>query len=133
MDRRTTLKNLLAGAAGAALVSQATSCEQPLEDTAAVQPEPKGYGMRLPHEIKHDERIAADNFFTDAEKKDLAILADIVAPGGDGEPSATDCDIVDFFEFMALDLPDYYQDPLRGGLGWLNIEASNRFAGRFFA
>ncbi|MEO0732589.1 MAG: gluconate 2-dehydrogenase subunit 3 family protein [Bacteroidota bacterium] len=133
MNRRDTLKNILAGTAGAALISQATSCEQPLEDTAAVKPEPKGYGMRLPHELKHDARIAAEDFFTDAEKNDLTILTDIIAPGGDGEPSATDCAVVDFIEFMALDQPDNFQDALRGGLGWLNIEASSRFAGRDFA
>ncbi|MFK8162317.1 MAG: gluconate 2-dehydrogenase subunit 3 family protein [Lewinella sp.] len=130
MNRRTTLKNLLAGAAGAALLGNATSCESPVE-AGAVVPEPEGYGLRFPHEIKHDARIAADNFFTDAEKTDLGILADIIAPGTETEPKATDTDIVDFFEFMALDLPDYYQGILRGGLGWLNIEAGRRFE-RYF-
>lgn len=130
MNRRTTLKNLLAGAAGAALLSNATSCESPVE-AGAVKAEAAGYGLRFPHEIKHDARIAADSFFTDAEKVDLGILADIIAPGTETEPKATDTDIVDFFEFMALDLPDYYQGILRGGLGWLNIEASQRFE-RYF-
>ncbi len=126
MNRRTTLKNLLAGAAGAALLSNATSCESPVE-AGAVKAEAAGYGLRFPHEIKHDARIAADSFFTDAEKVDLGILADIIAPGTETEPKATDTGIVDFFEFMALDLPDYYQGILRGGIGWLNIEASRRF------
>ncbi|MEM9258038.1 MAG: gluconate 2-dehydrogenase subunit 3 family protein [Bacteroidota bacterium] len=133
MDRRTTLKNLLAGAAGAALISQTTGCEQPPVEPAVVEPEAKGYGLRMPHEIKHDERIANDSFFTDAEKKDIGILADIIAPGTEEEPKATDCGIVEFFEFMALDLPDTYQGPIRGGLGWLNSEATNRFEGRDFA
>jgi len=126
MNRRKTLKNLLAGAAGAALLSNATSCESPVE-AGAVKAEAAGYGLRFPHEIKHDARIAADSFFTDAEKVDLGILADIIAPGTETEPKATDTGVVDFFEFMALDLPDYYQGILRGGLGWLNIEASRRF------
>lgn len=132
MDRRTTIKNILAGAAGAALLTKVTGCAEP----ALVVPkeaEAAGYGLRFPHELKHDARIAADNFFTDAEKKDLGILADIIAPGTDTEPKATDTGVVDFFEFMALDLPDYYQNILRGGLGWLNIEAARRFGGRYFA
>ena len=133
MNRRSTLKNLLAGAAGAAILSKATSCESPTADAGAVTAEPAGYGMRFPHEIKHDARIAADSFFTEAEKVDLGILADIIAPGTETEPKATDTGVVDFFEFMALDLPDYYQGILRGGLGWINIEASKRFAGRYFA
>lgn len=128
MDRRTTIKNLLAGAAGAALLTKATGCADP----EVIKADPPGYGLRFPHEIKHDERIANDSFFTDAEKTDLGILADIIAPGTDTEPKATDTGVVDFFEFMALDLPDYYQGVLRGGLGWLNIEASKRF-GRYFA
>lgn len=132
MDRRTTIKNLLAGAAGAALLAKATGCADP-ELVVPAKAEAAGYGLRFPHEIKHDQRIANDSFFTDAEKTDLGILADIIAPGTDTEPKATDTAIVDFFEFMALDLPDYYQAILRGGLGWLNIEASKRFAGRYFA
>lgn len=133
MNRRESLKNLLTGAAGAALLGNATSCEAPLEPTANIEPAAKGYGLRLPHEIKHDQLIANDAFFTEDEKADIAILADIVAPGEEGEPKATDCGIVDFFEFMALDLPDYYQRPLRGGLAWLNVEAGRRFTGRRFA
>lgn len=132
MNRRTTLKNLLAGAAGAALLGNATSCESPAVEAGAVEVEPAGYGLRFPHEIKHDARIAADSFFTDSEKTDLGILADIITPGTETEPKATDTGVVDFFEFMALDLPDYYQGILRGGLGWLNIEAGRRFE-RYFA
>ena len=132
MDRRTTIKNLLAGAAGAALLTKATACAEP-ELKAPEVAEPAGYGLRMPHEIKHDARIAADEFFTDAERVDLGILADIIAPGTDTEPKATDTGIVDFFEFMALDLPDYHQPILRGGLGWLNSEAVRRFPGKYFA
>ena len=134
MDRRTTIKNLLAGTAGAALLAKATGCETPAVDPGQVKPEPKGYGMRLPHEIKHDERIANDSFFTDAEKADLEILADIIAPGdpANDEPSASDCKVVDFMEFMALDIPDAFQTKMRGGLAWLNSEATHRFPGRYF-
>ena len=127
MNRRTHLKNLLAGVAGAALVGQATSCEQPAVEAGAAEAEAAGYGLRFPHEIKHDARIAADNFFTDAEKADLTILTDIIAPGDEDSPSASDCEVVDFIEFMALDLPNYYQRPLRGGLAWTNSEANRRF------
>lgn len=135
MDRRSTLKNLLAGAAGAALLVKTSGCQSPAVGPEQVAAEPAGYGMRLPHEIKHDERIANDNFFTDAEKTDLTILSDIIAPGdpASGDPSASDCKVVDFIEFMALDQPDNFQTKLRGGLAWLNSEAVSRFPGRYFA
>ena len=126
MNRRDTLKNLLAGAAGAALISQATSCESP-QAVTPVEAKATGYGLRLPHELKHDALVNADTFFTDAERADLTILTDIIAPGNDEEPSASDCEVVDFLEFMAKDIPDAYQDSLRGGLGWLNSEAARRY------
>ena len=132
MNRRTTLKNLLAGAAGAALLAKTTGCEAP-EVKPEIPPPGEGYGLRFPHEVKHDQRIAADSFFTDAEKKDLGILADIITPGTPTEPKATETGVVEFMEFMALDQPEYQQGVLRGGLGWLNIEASQRFGGRHFA
>ena len=132
MNRRATLKNLLAGAAGAALLTQATACEAPADMAKVTEAKAAGYGLRMPHELKHDARIANENFFTDAEKTDLGIMADIITPGTDTEPKATDCGVVDFFEFIALDLPDYHQAILRGGLGWLNIEAGKRF-GRYFS
>ena len=127
MNRRTHLKNLLAGVAGAALVSQATGCEQPLPEAGAVEAEAAGYGLRFPHELKHDARIANDNFFTEAEKADLTILTDIIAPGDEESPSASDCEVVDFIEFMALDQPDNFQNSLRGGLAWTNSEAQHRY------
>ncbi|MFT4686925.1 MAG: gluconate 2-dehydrogenase gamma chain, partial [Neolewinella sp.] len=132
MDRRTTIKNLLAGAAGAALLSQATACEAPADLAKVTEAKAAGYGLRLPHELKHDARIANDSFFNEPEKIDLGILADIITPGTDTEPKATDTGVVDFFEFISLDLPDYHQNILRGGLGWLNIEAGQRF-GRYFS
>lgn len=127
MDRRTHLKNLLTGVAGAALISQTTGCDAP--DTAAqtADAQPAGYGLRFPHEIKHDQRIANDSFFTDAERADLQILTDIIAPGDAENPSATDCEVVDFLEFMALDQPDNFQNQLRGGLAWTNSEAYRRY------
>ena len=133
MDRRTTLKNLLAGAAGAALLAKTTGCREPeLINPAEAEAQAAGYGLRFPHEIKHDQRIANDSFFTEAEKTDLGILADIITPGTETEPKATDTGIVDFFEFMALDQPEAHQNILRGGLAWINLEASDRF-GKYFA
>lgn len=116
------------------MLGNTSSCESPAVDAGQVKPEAKGYGMRLPHEIKHDERIANDSFFTEAEKADLKILADIVCPGDPAEemPSASDVDVVDFMEFMALDQPDNFQTKMRGGLAWLNSEAAHRFPGRYF-
>ena len=131
MDRRKSLKTLLVGTFGAALVAN-TSCDSPTEVTPAeIDAAPKGYGMRLPHEIAHDQRIANENFFTEDELATLGILGDIIAPGGGEDPKATDTGLLEFLEFMALDQPNTHQNRLRGGLAWLNSESQHRFGGPF--
>ncbi len=134
MDRRKTLKTLFAGTAIAAIAGGTTSCEQTdTVDAASVASEPTGYGLRLPHEIAHDQRIANSDFFTADELATIGILGNIIAPGEDGEPSATETGLEEFVEFMALDQPDNHQTKLRGGLAWLNIESARRFEGKTFA
>ena len=132
MDRRKTLKTLLAGTVGAALVGNASGCESPTaKPVAELDAAPKGYGLRLPHEIAHDARIARESFFLDEELDTLEILANIIAPGEGDEPSASDTGVREFLEFMALDQPDQHQTKLRGGLAWVNSEAVSRFGAPF--
>ena len=132
MDRRKTLKTLLAGTLGAAVAAGAQSCDDKVPAaTTATEAETKGYGLRLPHEVAHDERIANSEFFTEDELTDIGILGNIIAPGEDGEPAATDTGLLEFMEFMALDLPDQNQTIMRGGIAWLNSESIRRFGSRF--
>lgn len=134
MDRRKTLKTLITGTLGATLVgTSATSCETPPAkvDAPEVKAPGTGYGMRLPHEIKHDERIATDSFFTEDELATLGILGNIICPGEPGQPKATETGLLEFLEFMALDIPDANQTIMRGGLAWLNSESTRRFGAPF--
>lgn len=131
MDRRKTLKTILTGTIGASLLGTAACDNAETVNTAAIEAEPKGYGLRLPHEIAHDKRIANENFFTKDELATLGILGNIIAPGEDGEPKATDTGLEEFLEFMALDQPDQHQTKLRGGLAWLNSETVRRYGTTF--
>ena len=132
MDRRKTLKTLLAGTVGAAITAGTAGCDRAEEiPVGQIDAEPKGYGLRMPHEIAHDRRIAGEDFFTEAELTTLGILGNIIAPGEAGEPSATDTGLLEFLEFMALDQPDNHQTKLRGGLAWLNTESQRRFGAPF--
>lgn len=134
MDRRKTLKTLLTGTVGAALVAKTTGCESPAgEPLPNIDAAPKGYGLRLPHEIQHDARIYAERFFTEEELDTLEILANIIAPGEDGEPNAGETGIREFLEFMAKDQPERNQTSLRGGLAWLNSESQHRYGGKVFS
>ncbi|MBC6996586.1 gluconate 2-dehydrogenase subunit 3 family protein [Neolewinella lacunae] len=129
MDRRKTLKTLLTGTLGATLVA---GCDSPADlKTADLKAEPQGYGLRLPHEIAHDKRIANESFFTEAELDTLGILGDIIAPGEPGDPKATETGLREFLEFMALDQPDQHQTRLRGGVAWINSESQRRFGKPF--
>lgn len=132
MDRRKTLKTIFTGTIGATLLS-GTSCDTAeTVNPAAIEAEPKGYGLRLPHEIAHDKRIANESFFTEPELATLGILGDIIAPGTDGEVAASDTGLLEFLEFMALDQPEEHQTKLRGGLAWLNSESLQRY-GKVFS
>ncbi len=129
MDRRKTLKTLLTGTLGATLVA---GCDTSADlKTADLKAESQGYGLRLPHEIAHDKRIANESFFTEAELDTLGILGDIIAPGEPGEPKATETGLREFLEFMALDQPDEHQTRLRGGVAWINSESQRRFGKPF--
>lgn len=132
MNRRKTLQTLLGAAAGAALVVNSSGCETSPAMAAATEAKAKGYGLRTAYEAEREAKLMNETFFTDDEKTTLGVLADIIVPGNEEEPKATDTRIVDFLEFMAIDLPDYHQTILRGGLMWINIEASRRFAGKSF-
>lgn len=131
MDRRKSLKTLLGGAVGTALITQ-VGCKDPgeLVPESATEAEVKGYGLRTAYEARRDEKIRNDKFFTDFEKATIGVLADIIVPGPEGHPPATETGVVDFIEFMALDQPQHQE--LRGGLAWINTEASHRFGGPAF-
>ena len=132
MDRRKSLKTLLVGTVGAAIAAGTAGCDNATEVNAAeIEAAPKGYGLRLPHEIAHDQRIANEDFFTEAELNTLGILGNIIAPGREDEPKATDTGLLEFLEFMALDQPEQHQNKLRGGLAWLNHESVGRFGDQF--
>ena len=134
MDRRKSLKTLLAGTVGAVVAGTAVSgCNTTADPNAAkIDAAPKGYGLRTPTEIAHDRRIANESFFVEDELTTLGILGNIIAPGnGDDDPAATETGLTEFLEFMALDQPDQHQTKLRGGLAWINSESQRRFGAPF--
>ena len=135
MDRRKSLKTLLGGAVGTALLTQ-VSCKEgggdPVPASAGTELETKGYGLRTAWEAEREERILNSRFFSDFELETIGVLADIIVPAGEDHPKATDTGVVDFIEFMSKDQPTIYQTQLRGGLAWLNAESSQRYGGKAF-
>src|SRR5690606_38136449 len=78
-----------------------------------------------------NQRLLAEQFFTDHELATIAILADIIIPADGVSGSATDAGVPDFIEFMVKDIPSY-QTPMRGGLKWLDVHSQRRY-GQVFA
>jgi hypothetical protein len=70
-------------------------------------------------------------FFTAHEYQTVRILVDLIIPKDERSGSATDAGVPEFMDFIAHDQSGL-QTPLRGGLGWLDIECQERF-GKDFA
>lgn len=124
MNRRNTIKTLLAGTAAVGLT--AAGCKT--ENGAAEQNPAPVSEFRAPHtdagqtpeERERDAKIFAEEpFFTPHEAATVAVLADLIIPADENGPSATETGVTDFIDFMMYDLPQN-QLPMRGGLKWLD-------------
>lgn len=134
MKRRDSLKYMLVGTIAGATATSTSSCKTDPEQNE-VKEEKKGkeeglYG-RTPTEIEHDNKVNAETYFNEHEMLTIATLCDIILPATPTAGSATDAKVPEFIEFMAKDLPSYFQLPFRGGLMWLDSEANKRFEKRF--
>lgn len=69
-------------------------------------------------------------FFTQKEWETVRLLADLIIPRDDVSGSATDAGVPEFIDFVMKEYPDR-QTPIRGGLAWLDREATSRFGRRF--
>lgn len=133
MDRRRSLRYIVAGTAATGLVF--TSCNTSDKKQGAVEgvPEkannPFGIG-RTPEELERDIALAEADYFTAEEIALINVLADIIIPADDEYKAASETGVAEFIDFMALDRPGY-QVPLRGGLQWINHESRIRFNKEF--
>ncbi|MEX0778962.1 MAG: gluconate 2-dehydrogenase subunit 3 family protein [Balneolales bacterium] len=130
MDRREHLKLLLAGSVGAGLFVT-TSCSEADRAQSEEIIKQNTYG-RTPEELALDEKLKAEVFFTEQERKTVEVLCDIIIPADDASGSATEAGVPEFIEFMMKDIPSL-QVPTRGGLMWLDNLAKTRLGKSFVA
>lgn len=128
MDRRENLKVLLTGTVATGFLLS-TGCGS--EDREKAKSVVAGYG-RTPEEVLHDQKMSAETFFTEKEKKMVSLLSDIIIPKDEVSGSATDAGVPDFIEFMMKDYPPF-QLPMRGGLMWLENLSLATFDQSFLA
>lgn len=132
MKRRDSLKYMLVGTIAGATVASTTSCKtQNGEEKEALKKTSENLYGRTPKEIEHDKKVNAATYFNEHEMLTIATLCDIILPSTPTAGSATEAKVPEFIEFMAKDLPSYFQLPFRGGLMWLDAEANKRSGKRF--
>src|SRR5690554_2973964 len=127
MDRRRSLKYLMAGAAATGFIFTACEPDQKKQVDGVPHKADNPFGIdRTPEELERDIALVASSYFTKDEEALINALADIIIPADDTYGSATQAEVFTFIDFMALDRPEY-QLPLRGGLHWINHESNRRF------
>lgn len=151
LTRRTALKVLAAGAAGAATLP-AAGCVPPepemesveeaaAEPAGAREREPmQGVGNPLAARTPTDPDLISpvvpwDGVLTEKELRTVAALCDVIIPEDEHSPSASAVGAHDFVNEWVSAPYEANQGDLvvvRGGIRWLDVEAGERF-GREFA
>lgn len=125
MKRRDSLKTLLIGTITGATLGSAVSCKEDSNSPILRKVTNNLYG-RTPAEQDWDETTKAATYLSADELEDISILCDIILPATETAGAATAAGVPDFIAFIVKDLPSH-QLPIRGGLMWLNGEASSRY------
>ena len=129
MDRRESLKSLLAGTAGAGLLLAGCNPEFSEETQKMITKGTSNYG-RTPKEAAHDAALNAQQYFNAHEMSTLGVLTALILPNNGTHKSAAEVGVPEFIEFMAKEVPSF-QLTLRGGLAWLDHESNTRFGAAF--
>ena len=129
MDRRESLKSLLAGTAGAGLLLAGCNPELSEDTQKAIAKGTSNYG-RTPKEAAHDVALNAQQYFNAHEMSTLGVLTALILPNNGTHKSAAEVGVPEFIEFMAKEVTSF-QLTLRGGLAWLDHQSNIRFGAAF--
>ena len=126
MDRRKSIKALVVGTVSAGVVLEACKDgDKKAVDAKAAEPGSEFTLDRQPIEQERYKEITSKSFFTEHEMATIAILADIIIPKDEVSGSATEAKVPEFIEFIVKDMPQH-QNPMRGGLRWLDLQCLKR-------
>jgi hypothetical protein len=132
MDRRTTIKWMLAASASMPLLEQRAGGV----DAPALLPAPQGYGTD-PDLIKiYHPGDLWPLMLTRAHRRTAGALCDVIIPEDSLSPSASAVGVVDFLaEWVSAPYPLQQNDRalILDGLAWMDAEAARRFARKFAA
>ncbi len=125
MNRRESLKVLFVGGVASTMVLNSCVKNQEVIDAEVTKHWDQTYG-RTAEEKAYDNKIFKEHFLNEHEFDTVKIVADIILPKQEGSYSASQVGVPEFIRFIVKDMPKY-QLPMRGGLKWLDREASMRF------
>jgi hypothetical protein len=124
MDRRGTIKTMLIGSiAGGAILS---ACQPDVEEKKNSEGNADGLYGRTEKEIAHDLKVMGESFFTEHEIATVAVLCDLILPATATAGAASEAGVPEFIAFIVKDM-ESHQLPLRGGMMWLDHQASKKF------
>lgn len=75
---------------------------------------------------KEDLALLQQTFFTDEERETVRVLSNIIIPEDEKSGNAEAAGVPKFIEFMMLDQP-HHQTAMRGGLKWIDVQATKRY------
>lgn len=132
MDRRKSLKTLLAGTVSTGVLLDAckTGDRTPESHEAPAAKATDDSFNRMKEEAANDKQVRSATFFTPHEMATITLLADIIIPKDEVSGSASDAKVPDFIEFIVKDMPQH-QVPMRGGLQWLDMQCLTRYGNSF--
>ena len=132
MDRRTTIKWMLAASASMPLISQRAAADL----ITSKVPVPKGYGTDpvLTRAYRRGELWPL--VMSDMERRTAAALCDVILPADEVSPSASSVGVVEFIaEWVSApyEQQKYDRKLILGGLAWIDAESKRRFGKSFDA
>jgi hypothetical protein len=132
MDRRTTIKWMLAASASMPLISQRV----PAEVVTSEVPVPQGYGTDPVLTRAYHRGELWPLAMTDAQRRTAAALCDVILPADEVSPSASSVGVVDFLaEWISApyEQQKYDRRLILDGLAWIDAESKRRFSKSFDA
>jgi hypothetical protein len=132
MKRRESIKAIALGALATSGLAQACqpNDNKDGQSSAKTNEQAGGYLDRYAAELEHYKKVVANTFFDANEMVVITLLADIIIPADKVSGSASQSGVPAFIEFIAKDMPQH-QNPVRGGIRWLDRHCLLRYSKSF--
>jgi len=133
IDRRAAIKWMLTASASALLVN-VPSFGAPGDPAQPAPAAPHGYGTDPDLMKAYKPGDLWPLTFTDAQRRSVAALCDVIIPADDRSPAASKLGVTDFIdEWVSAPYPNNVADAklISDGMAWVEAESKKRFGSSF--